>query len=680
MKLLRCLIFLLHLPFLAHSQAGEWIWMKGDNFTNSQGNFGTMGVPSASNYPPATYAPAFWTDTAGDFWIYGGGSLNGASADLWKFTPSTNIWTWMNGSTTGPDFAGAAGVFNAANQPGPLGYGLTAWVDKQNHLWMYGGNNGLGQENNNLWQYDPAINQWAWMNGAQQLYNQPPVYGQLGTGNAANTPGAREESDVSWVDSAGNLWLFSGLGTNGVDDFNDMWEYNISTNMWTWMSGADTLEGPGNYGPLGASAVNYYPSARSCNFYWQDSLYNFWLIGGTDFKTNNFYNDVWKFSPKTLKWTWVNGSQTPNNTNTPSPYCQPNSTCQQGGRYENRAVWKVCEEVVINYSGFQMPNGAGIQNDLWAYLPQQNQWMQINEYLAGGDYGTQGQASAQNYPPSRQGGISFMDKNKNLWMFGGANFESSPKFFNDLWKYVIDTTCLGSLYCNIPNVANCNLSAPVITSQTDSICPTDSSQICAPPGFSSYTWNNNTGAGTCIQAKQAGNYYVTVTDNSGCTAESNHISITVFSSPPVSISRSGDTLSVYNSSNVQWYLNNNAITGATQSTYIARTSGSYTVSVTDTNGCTSFSSPVIYTGIDNISVDEIISIYPNPLSVGGWQLVVGNNLIGSQVDVLDDNGRIVYKSEIRNPHSEINAQLPGGVYLLRITSGNAVVVRKLVKL
>ena len=45
---------------------------------------------------------------------------------------------------------------------------------------------------------------------------------------------------VSWNDTSGNLWLFGGFGytINGYDAyryFNDLWEYDLSSNQWTWM-------------------------------------------------------------------------------------------------------------------------------------------------------------------------------------------------------------------------------------------------------------------------------------------------------------------------------------------------------------------------------------------------------------------------------------------------------------
>ncbi len=672
MKLYPHLFLLLLLPSLAYSQAGEWTWVKGDSTVNSTGSFGIEGVPSPSNTPPALYAPGFWTDTAGNLWMYGGATMSGyAIGTLWKFDPNIMMWTWMNGDTldSPPYFANASGVFDPLNDPGGLEYGIFTWVDKKNHLWMYGGASDLSASSD-LWQYDPAINQWAWMNGPQGAY-APPVYGTKLVGNAANTPGGRWETNASWIDNSGNLWLFGGLDDN-LFTYNDMWRYNVTTGNWAWMSGSKNANDPGSYGPLGVSSLNYYPSSRSSNLHWQDDSDIFWMAGGGIFFLDNFFIDVWKFDPALLEWTLVKGSSALDSVNVASANCQANMSNQEGGRCENRATWKVCDGLIVNYGGFTGNWPEFIQNDLWGFLPQENEWLEINEYPLTGSYGTQGVASAQNYPTGRCGSCAFTDKNHNLWMFGGI--DSSFFTYNDLWKYVLNPACFGNSFCSV----NCNLSTPVITTNVTTVCPTDSTQICAPSGFSSYTWNNNS-TGKCIEAKSAGNYYVTVTDNSGCTAESNHIGIIVHQSPPVSISLSGDTLRVYNETNVQWYLNDNPIPGATQNIYIAHTFGNYTVSVTDSNGCTSFSTPIVYTGIENIN-DENISIYPNPLAAGSWQLAVGNNLIGAQIEIIDDNGRIVYQSQIKNLHSEIDAQFAGGVYLLRVTNGAGVTVRKLVKL
>jgi hypothetical protein len=218
-----------------------------------------------------------------------------------------------------------------------------------------------------------------------------------------------------------------------------------------------------------------------------------------------------------------------------------------------------------------------------------------------------------------------------------------------------------------------------ITADKNSICASDSVHICSPSGFNTYLWN--TGESTaCIKTKLAGNYYVTVTDANSCTAESNHLAITVLPLPPVSISVNGDTLNVYDAVTQQWYLNGSPINNATSNTYITNQSGSYTVMVTDSNGCVATSSAVIISGIDDLSEEDVVSVYPNPLSVGGWQLTVGNNFIGSKVEIIDANGKLIFQSEIRDPQSEISADFARGIYLLRISSAKSSVVRKLIRL
>ena len=76
-----------------------------------------------------------------------------------------------------------------------------------------------------------APGEWTWMGGSSTLPScpsndicgQPGVYGTLGTPAAGNIPGGRRGAS-SWTDNDGNLWLFGGSG------YDDLWEFNISTN------------------------------------------------------------------------------------------------------------------------------------------------------------------------------------------------------------------------------------------------------------------------------------------------------------------------------------------------------------------------------------------------------------------------------------------------------------------
>ena len=226
-----------------------------------------------------------------------------------------------------------------------------------------------------------------------------------------------------------------------------------------------------------------------------------------------------------------------------------------------------------------------------------------------------------------------------------------------------------------------NLPADTITSNKNIMCSGDSARICNTAGGSvTYAWNN--GATTpCIEVTSAGNYYVTITDNNNCTAESNHINIAVHPLPPVSISVNGDTLTAYNSPTYQWYYNGNPIHGAISSTYIATQSGDYSVAVTDTNGCAVLSSKAtVLTGIENLAGDGTLKVYPNPLETGSWHLEVTDQWIGGQCEVYDASGKLVYKATIRNHQSEISLNIAAGVYLMKVNSGQKSLALKLIRL
>ena len=114
---------------------------------------------------------------------------------------------------------------------------------------------------------------------------------------------------------------------------------------------------------------------------------------------------------------------------------------------------------------------------------------------------------------------------------------------------------------------------------------------------------------------------------------------------------------------------------------IATQSGSYTVEVTDSNGCSSFSNPisVVITAIEKAEEAERVNVYRTPSDAGYWILECGSNLAGSQAEVTDINGRVVFKTEIKEPRTEIGFEGAKGIYLLSISSRNSNIVRKLVR-
>jgi hypothetical protein len=147
--------------------------------------------------------------------------------------------------------------------------------------------------------------------------------------------------------------------------------------------------------------------------------------------------------------------------------------------------------------------------------------------------------------------------------------------------------------------------ASVTTNTPLAFCPGSNVLLAANSGAGfSYQWKNDGIAipGVTTQvfaATYGGNFSVAVTDANSCTSTSASDSVTVFPSPSVSDSATGPTtfcvggsvqlvVPVPNSSyTYHWQLNGVNMPGNSVSTYNATTSGNYSVTVSDLNGCTS---------------------------------------------------------------------------------------------
>jgi N-acetylneuraminic acid mutarotase len=291
-----------------------WTWVKGDSIINIGCTYGTRGVPAPGNKPGARSSSATWTDAAGNLWLFGGtgnistGSSSTNQNDLWKYNPSTNEWTWMNGDNVGNSSGsyGTKGFSSATNTPGGR-YGSLSWKDLAGNFWLFGGEtyspiSGSFFCRNDLWKYDPSTNQWAWMNG-DNTPNNTSVYGTQGVADPTNKPGGRHFS-VSWSDALGNIWFFGGkyssriAGSSTIENNNDLWKYNIASDMWTWVKGSNTPYSFGSYGSLNLPSPTNQPGARLLAISWIDDLGNPWLFGGSGSAASigGTLNDLWKLN------------------------------------------------------------------------------------------------------------------------------------------------------------------------------------------------------------------------------------------------------------------------------------------------------------------------------------------------------------------------------------------------
>jgi gliding motility-associated-like protein len=244
--------------------SNQWTWMSGDNTINKFGIYGTQTVAAAANKPGSRILSVSWTDATGNLWLFGGtgnaAATNGELDDMWKYNPASGQWTWMKGNTvTGLDgIYGTQGVGAAANVPRSR-YGAVSWKDKPGNFWMFGGGSTTASGSgylNDLWEYDPGANEWTWVKGIN-LYNIVGTYGTQGVAASANNPGSRWDA-TSWTDGAGNLWLFGGEGYDGSgnsDKLNDLWKYDIACTAAVAISASTNNICPGTSVTFTAAAI-----------------------------------------------------------------------------------------------------------------------------------------------------------------------------------------------------------------------------------------------------------------------------------------------------------------------------------------------------------------------------------------------------------------------------------------
>lgn len=363
---------------------GIWTWMNGPMHVMDQnGEWGTQGVPSPNNYPSArTFGPNCWTDNNGDLWLYGGFGFDafnaqGGLADLWKYSIATNEWTWVSGPNTVGQLPvyGTRGVAAPANTPGARSEIKSGWVDDNNHLWMFGGQDGATATTavnvrSDMWRYDISTNQWTWMKGSN-LLNPGGTFGTKGIEDSANNPVGRL-SYTKWKGKDNNFYLFAG--GNSSNARNDVWRYNPFTNNWTWLSGSNVANHMGTYMGTCDPHETRFPRSRIEN----QTIANtgcteiFWSFGGlVNITSQESFNDLWLYNLTTNKWTWISGSQATNKVSVPGPIgvgAPGNVIGSRGGV----AIWTDSVKNIWVFGGIAFDstiNGFGLYNDLWRFQP-----------------------------------------------------------------------------------------------------------------------------------------------------------------------------------------------------------------------------------------------------------------------------------------------------------------------
>lgn len=384
----------------------------------------------------------------------------------------SNEWAWMGGSKSPvPGAYGQLGTPAAGNMPGAR-ISANTWMDSNGKLWLFGGDaidsNHRYGELNDLWVFDSATGEWAWMGGSNSIDNaavESGVYGVQGKADAANLPPARKDA-ASWTDIHGNFWLFGGQRF-AYGSYNDLWQYNVSTSQWTWVKGSNMSDQPAVFGTMGVAASGNTPAALIDPAIWVDKQGNLWLFGGQSPAIGGataYLNQLWKFDLNTNQWAWMGGN---NVLGSGPPYGYPGIYGTRGvpsaanipGARKSATTWTDDQGKLWLYGGHGM-DSAGVEgtlDDLWVFDLSTNQWtwMAGTTTFAGqcgssyigpgcgtpGTHGVMQVPDAQNYPGSRETAVGWKDRQGNFWLFGGWGPQTNGKWggWNDLWKFDLKT-------------------------------------------------------------------------------------------------------------------------------------------------------------------------------------------------------------------------------------------------
>lgn len=281
-----------------------------------------------------------------------GGTGSSLLADFWRYDPGLDSWEQL------PDFPGGARGFSygvAHQGKAYVGFGL--WET----------DNGNSLSHNDLWEYDPATEEWTSLSRCTCPGRFHPAFvalnGKLFVGLGASTTFG-DLRDWFVYDIATDTWekkkdlpaaarhhpyyfgigdyVYAGMGHSGPVIYDDLYRYDLSTDTWEQMA---SIPGQGR--------------VAGTQFDYQGEGYV--LAGQNEQHTNFPVGEFWKYTPETDSWTeleafplgsrWAPGSFVINDE------LYFTSGEDNGGTYNND-MWKIdlnttvdTKEPPIQYSG-----------------------------------------------------------------------------------------------------------------------------------------------------------------------------------------------------------------------------------------------------------------------------------------------------------------------------------------
>jgi len=206
--------------------------------------------------------------------IYGFNGVFGKR--IYKYNIETNLFTCVFDKDVYSD--GPIGEFNDQNVP-QMSDHYASWIDKEGIINLFTGEK--------VWLFDPAVNQWAFMNEYKPDYSLVPRDYNYDT------------RFNWWIDDADDLWIFNY----------SMSKYDKSENSWDIVKHGMSEIDASHYGEQKRFSLFNNPPARSRFINWTDDQGRFWMANGRSAERhdNRVFHDIWMFEPRSEDWVWLDG-------------------------------------------------------------------------------------------------------------------------------------------------------------------------------------------------------------------------------------------------------------------------------------------------------------------------------------------------------------------------------------
>jgi hypothetical protein len=223
----------------------------------------------------------------------------------------------------------------------------------------------------------------------------------------------------------------------------------------------------------------------------------------------------------------------------------------------------------------------------------------------------------------------------------------------------------------------------VLANVTDNVICVGESVVFTGSGAQSYTWDNSVVDNTAINPSSSANFNVVGTDANGCENTSS-VNLTVNQIPAFALG--DDTTVCENNLPIDLiaqagFVSYNWNTGALTATISVNQAGTYSVTITDVNGCSNTDAIAVVTdpclGLNELTFN--LNIYPNP-TTGLINIDFGRNISDGLIQLFDSKGSLVLSSVIDGTSHNLNlTTFSNGVYYIRLIDQDQVQQIKIIK-